>query len=98
MVGGSVLHPYHVITQALLSGRRELGAGGEAAPWEPRPAGGLTPMCFASASAEEILVGGRKLLASAQYRSRGAFLQHGSLLLEDRQDDLSGLFAGGSGR
>jgi lipoate-protein ligase A len=51
----------------------------------------LTPICFASASAEEVLVGGRKLIASAQWRSRGAFLQHGSLLLQDRQGDLPAL-------
>jgi lipoate-protein ligase A len=81
----------HAITEAFLAGLQALGINGEGAPCEPRPASGLTPICFASASAEEVLVGGRKLIASAQWRSRGAFLQHGSLLLGDRQGDLPGL-------
>jgi lipoate-protein ligase A len=34
----------------------------------------------------EIVAGGRKLVGSAQIRERGAFLQHGSILLEDGQD------------
>ena len=91
VVGGSLMQTYHAITTAFLSGLAELGLDAEGAACEPRPAGGLTPVCFASASAEEILVGGRKLLASAQWRSRGAFLQHGSLLLTDRQGELPGL-------
>jgi lipoate-protein ligase A len=88
VVGGTLMHSYHAISEALLAGLAKLGIDGQGAPCEPRPAAGLTAVCFASASAEEVLVGGRKLLASAQWRSRGAFLQHGSLLLEDRQADL----------
>jgi lipoate-protein ligase A len=88
VVGGTLMDSYHAISEALLTGLRELGIEGEGAACEPRPASGVTPVCFASASAEEVLVGGRKLLASAQWRSRGAFLQHGSLLLEDRQPEL----------
>lgn len=93
VVGGTLMQSYHAISEALLAGLAELGISGEGAPCEPRPASGLTPVCFASASAEEVLVGGRKLLASAQWRSRGAFLQHGSLLVEDRQGDLPGLMS-----
>ena len=96
VVGGSLMATYHAITEAFLAGLRELGIEGEGAACEPRPASGLTPVCFASASAEEILVGGRKLLASAQWRSRGAFLQHGSLLLTDRQHELPGLLRDGA--
>jgi lipoate-protein ligase A len=98
VVGGTLMQSYHAISEALLAGLAELGIDGEGAPCEPRPASGLTPVCFASASAEEVLVGGRKLLASAQWRSRGAFLQHGSLLLEDRQGDLPGLMRDQSAR
>ncbi|HEV3232816.1 MAG TPA: lipoate--protein ligase family protein [Candidatus Dormibacteraeota bacterium] len=91
VVGGTLMATYHAITEALLRGLLDLGVDGQGAPCEPRPASGVTPVCFASASAEEVLVGGRKLLASAQWRSRGAFLQHGSLLLTDRQVDLPAL-------
>jgi lipoate-protein ligase A len=88
VVGGTLMQSYHAISEALLAGLAQLGIAGVGAPCEPRPATGLTPVCFASASAEEVLVEGRKLLASAQWRSRGAFLQHGSLLLGDRQREL----------
>jgi len=88
VVGGTLMQSYHAISEALLAGLAQLGIAGVGAPCEPRPASGLTPVCFASASAEEVLVDGRKLLASAQWRSRGAFLQHGSLLLTDRQHEL----------
>jgi lipoate-protein ligase A len=47
------------------------------------PAGGA---CFAAPVGGEIVAGGRKLVGSAQIRERGAFLQHGSILLEDGQD------------
>jgi len=90
-VGGTLMQSYHAISEALLAGLATLGISGVGAPCVPRPASGLTPICFASASAEEVLVGGRKLVASAQWRSRGAFLQHGSLLLHDRQGDLPAL-------
>jgi lipoate-protein ligase A len=91
IVGGTLMDTYHAITEAFLSGLEALGVNGQGAACEPRPAAGLTPVCFASASAEEILVNGRKLLASAQWRTRGVFLQHGSLLLRDRQADLAAL-------
>ncbi len=87
-VGGTLMESYHAISTALLAGLAQLGIAGTGAPRLPRPAGGLTPVCFASASAEEVLVNGKKLLASAQWRGRDVFLQHGSLLLTDRQGEL----------
>lgn len=47
--------------------------------------------CFAAPSAGELVVGGRKLVASAQHRADGALLQHGSILLTDRQAVLAEL-------
>lgn len=41
----------------------------------------LRAPCFASPGRAELLVQGRKLLGSAQRRTRHAFLQHGSLLV-----------------
>jgi len=98
VVGGTLMQTYHAITEAFLHGLRSIGVDGEGAPCEPRPAAGLTPVCFASASAEEVLVGGRKLVASAQWRSRNAFLQHGSLLLTDRQHELPPLLRDSAAR
>jgi len=41
--------------------------------------------CFVAPAPGEITVGGRKLVGSAQWRNRGAVLQHGSILLRNEQ-------------
>ena len=41
----------------------------------------LKACCFSAASRNELLVAGRKICGSAQMRTKGGFLQHGSLLL-----------------
>jgi len=41
--------------------------------------------CFETPSAGELVVHGRKLVGSAQHRESDAFLQHGSILLDDDQ-------------
>jgi lipoate-protein ligase A len=41
--------------------------------------------CFAVPSPGELVVAGRKLVASAQWREASAFLQHGSILIDDDQ-------------
>jgi lipoate-protein ligase A len=52
----------------------------------PRPSAGA---CFALPVGGEIVVAGRKLVGSAQVRTGNAFLQHGSLLLDNGQDIVS---------
>ncbi len=47
--------------------------------------------CFAEPSAGELVVDGAKLVGSAQWRDGGAWLQHGSILLEDDQPRIAGL-------
>lgn len=42
--------------------------------------------CFRDPAPGELTVGGRKLVGSAQWRCGGALLQHGSILLQNRQD------------
>ena len=56
--------------------RAEMEADGRRAP-----DGTLRSSCFSFPSRYELLVGGRKICGSAQMRSRGVFLQHGSLLM-----------------
>jgi len=75
----SVIGVYERIAAALVAGLEGLGVSAESA----RTAGaGRSPAdCFARPSSREILVGGRKLIGSAQVRRRGAFLQHGSILI-----------------
>lgn len=78
------------INRLLAAALARLGVRADAAP--PGPA--LRPgrdACFAEPSAGELVVAGRKLVASAQRRDDGALLQHGSILLVDRQGTLRSL-------
>jgi lipoate-protein ligase A len=58
-------------------GHRETRGG----PAAPRVPGGPATPCFATAVRDEIVLDGRKLVGSAQRRTRHAWLQQGSLLL-----------------
>ena len=73
---------YEIIGRWLMAGLRELGIQAELAHSE-RDCGGamLKTSCFSSPSRFELLAGGKKICGSAQVRSRGVFLQHGSLLV-----------------
>jgi lipoate-protein ligase A len=51
---------------------------------------GLLP-CFHHPSMGEVVFQGRKLIGSAQWRSDGALLQHGSILIDDDQMQLPSL-------
>ncbi len=81
---GSSLHEtYLKINQALLAFLAELGIAAEISSGESREdARGL--VCFRSAGRHEISVGGRKIIGSAQRRTGGVFLQHGSILAGPR--------------
>ena len=56
----------------------------------------LDGFCFSVPSQYELLVKGRKICGSAQARSKGAFLQHGSLLIDFDPALAFDLIAGGS--
>jgi lipoate-protein ligase A len=77
-----IIGTYRMVSRCLIRGLREIGieaqvAGeGRALPETPARAS-----CFSAPSRYELLVRGRKICGSAQVRSHGAFLQHGSLLL-----------------
>lgn len=53
--------------------------------------------CFVAPAPGEILAGGRKLVGSAQWRHAGAILQHGSILIENRQELAAPTADGGTG-
>ncbi len=82
-----VLGTYKVIASGLLAGLIRLGVPAEMVS----PTGNRAemvnrdpkePACFSSPSWYEILVHGRKIVGSAQRRLAGAFLQHGSILID----------------
>jgi lipoate-protein ligase A len=83
---GSLRNAYCEIHSRLAQALRTLGVAATLAPYGApvRPSDGPTS-CFASPVGGEILVGGRKLVGSAQVRRAGAFLQHGSILLAGKQ-------------
>ena len=72
-----------------LDDRTPEGAGASDAARESscaEAAGLSAASCFRDPAPGELTVRGRKLVGSAQCRRRGSVLQHGSILLEDRQE------------
>lgn len=77
-----ILKTYRVISNCIGKGLAEVGIRVEMKTDQRRaPDGTLHASCFSFPSRYELLAGGRKICGSAQMRSHGVFLQHGSLLL-----------------
>jgi lipoate-protein ligase A len=77
---------YKVIAAGLLAGLKNLGIHAEMVSRSNRHAALVkkdikAPSCFSSPSWYEIIVNGKKIVGSAQRRVTGAFLQHGSILI-----------------
>ena len=82
---------YEAINDILLNALRSLGVEADrAAPLERTASPGLAP-CFETPSAGELVVHGAKIVGSAQHRESRAFLQHGSILLDNDQGLLNEL-------
>jgi lipoate-protein ligase A len=92
---GELGESYRRINRLLLAALNRLGvAATVAAPVARAASPGMSP-CFAEPAAGELVVGGRKLAGSAQWRIDGALLQHGSILVADDQSMLADLAVGG---
>jgi lipoyl(octanoyl) transferase len=83
----NVLGTYKLIATGLLEGLRNLGIPAEMVSRSSRHAalvkkGAKDPACFSSPSWYEILAHDRKIIGSAQRRLSGAYLQHGSILMD----------------
>jgi lipoate-protein ligase A len=82
---GSVHHVYRRISEALAEGLRAVGVPAHVARQGDdlrshyRSVPGAS--CFSSSTEYEIQIDGRKIVGSAQRRSDGAMLQHGSILI-----------------
>jgi lipoate-protein ligase A len=95
-VFGSLRDTYRAIHGLLAEALTGLGAAvGLAAD---RPAVGVgAGACFASAAGGEVVTAsGGKVVGSAQVRSGGAFLQHGSIILSGAQQEVAAVTAGGA--
>jgi lipoate-protein ligase A len=85
---GGVRQTYRKVNQGLVNALRSLGVSAELAPEAHEAARPDAGPCFQQAAPGEVTVAGRKLVGSAQARIAGALLQHGSLLMDGRQDLL----------
>lgn len=96
---GGLRQAYGTLHRLLASALAALGAAPRLAP-RASPVGGVgTGPCFASPVGGEVLIDGHKVVGSAQLRQGEAFLQHGSLLLDDDQGlvrDLAGFSENGA--
>jgi lipoate-protein ligase A len=78
----SIAESYRLINMCLLRGLERLGLKATIAR-RPRQANGApSPFCFSAISQYELLVGGKKVIGSAQRRFPEALLQQGSILLD----------------
>jgi len=80
-----IVETYKLIALALRLGFKAMGLDTQLASRAIRPAAlkeKSSSACFAISHHYEILCRGRKLVGSAQRRTKSAFLQHGSILLE----------------
>ncbi|HYT03599.1 MAG TPA: hypothetical protein VEM13_01805 [Gemmatimonadales bacterium] len=87
--GATLQTCYRAIHARLAAALRTLGAPATLAPDRPRPPStdlDRPNSCFGTWAGSEVLVGGRKLVGSAQLRADAAFLQHGSILLDGSQE------------
>lgn len=91
---GSLRVAYHQIHEMLATALRTLGVHATLAGAPARASGVDAGACFASPAGGEVLVGGRKLVGSAQVRERGALLQHGSVLLAGSQAPVADVTVG----
>jgi len=81
-VSGGVLESYQRLSKALLTALHSLKIPAEAHPINPASnSQGNGPVCFEVPSNYEIVVGGKKLIGSAQARRHKGVLQHGTLPL-----------------
>ena len=90
-LGDSLRESYARINRLLVDGLRRLGVAVDVAVPRERAIAPTAAPCFERPAAGELVVDGRKLVGSAQWRDESAMLQHGSILIEDDQPMLAGL-------
>jgi lipoate-protein ligase A len=87
---GALVAEYGRINALLCSALGSLGVPVALAAPPARAAPPSAAPCFAEPARGELTLHGRKLVGSAQWRERGALLQHGSILVDDDQSSIAG--------
>lgn len=91
--GGGLRGTYLRLASVLISAFRRLGIEADVARTRDSRGRAALP-CFTTAARDEILIGGRKIVGSAQRRTRDAVLQHGAILVKRDQTGLASLVSG----
>lgn len=89
--GVSLRESYSRINRLLVDGLQRLSVAVDVAVPRERAVAPSAAPCFERPAAGELVVDGRKLVGSAQWRDEGAMLQHGSILIEDDQPLVSAI-------
>lgn len=92
---GGIMDVYRTLSDVFLHFLRGLGLQPQVQAYSGRERVALASAnCFATPSAFEILIDGRKLVGSAQRLRAAGFLQHGSIPLSPQADTLSRIYVG----
>jgi len=83
-----ILDLYNVISDAIIDFLRNIGMTAK----KDRGKKNNTPFCFRAPSIYEITLDGKKLVGSAQLRTRRFILQHGSIILDYDKELISNIF------
>lgn len=89
--GFSITESYRHVNACLQRGLETLGVPATIASVCGENASSPSPFCFSTVARHEVLVGGRKVIGSAQRRFPAALLQQGTILLDFEPDRLLGL-------
>jgi lipoate-protein ligase A len=90
---GSLRESYAEIHRMLRDALEGIGVAAELAPRAPAQSVDAGA-CFARPAGGELMVGGRKVVGSAQLRQGEALLQHGSILIDDDQSVVGAVTLG----
>lgn len=86
---GTERESYARINRLLVHALTSLGVKARVAPRTERARVPDATPCFERPAEGELTFDGRKIAGSAQWRSAGALLQHGSILVDDDQSELT---------
>jgi len=90
----SVRYIYNLIAKALLRGLKNLKLDAKIVSKDPKGLPRTNLPCFSYPTRDEIVIKNKKIIGSAQKRTKNAFLQHGSVPVKDIREiyaDLTNL-------
>ena len=88
--GESIIKSYKEISSALMEGLKLLGIEAELGNKKQRSAS--FDYCMSISTGADLCYGDKKLIGSAQYRSQGYLLQHGSVLFSYNEELIDNIF------